>query len=237
MPSSLTIRSLLLILGFLIGTLPLHAQSVDDAGQWNALLMQGNFEKIGWESSKLRWWWDNHYRLLEDADGFNQSIVRPGLGWAVTDRSTLWAGYGWIRTSPLTGNNFDEHRIWQQWTWSKGSEAWKVGLRSRFEQRFLETGDDTGLRWRQFFRVQHNLPAHPHLTLVCWDEIFYHLNDTDWGAEAGFNQNRIFAGIGIKTDPDCRWRTEIGYLNQVIEIPSGPDRNNHILSLNIFRSP
>lgn len=208
-----------------------------DEGQWNALLNQGKFTDFGWENDRLKWWFDGHVRMLDDADGFNQSIVRPGIGWDLNERSTLWAGYGWIRTSPLTGADFDEYRIWQQWTWGKGGEKWKLGLRSRFEQRFVETGDDLGLRFRQFFRVTHKLPSMPKLSLVGWNEIFYHLNDTDWGARSGFNQNRAFVGLRYKPKPDCRWRVEVGYLNQVIEVPTGSDRNNHILSVNLFRSP
>ncbi len=215
----------------------LDAQTVHDAGMWNVFVAQGNFEKIGWQSDKLRWWFDGQLRFLEDADGFNQSLVRPGLGWAISERSTLWAGYVWVRTSPFGGPDFDEHRPWQQWTWSKPGEVVNFGARTRFEQRLLDTGSDTGLRFRQLFRLQHNLPDHPHLALVGWNEVFYHLNDTDWGAESGFDQNRAFVGLSYKTDPDSRWRTEIGYLSQVIEIPSGPDRSNHLLSLSVFRSP
>ena len=213
------------------------AQAVDDAGLWNAMLTQGNFEAFGLEDTKLKWWFDGHLRYLDDAGGFNQSIVRPGIGWTLNERSTVWAGYGWIRTSALSGLEFDEHRIWQQWTWSKNLEDWKLGLRSRFEQRFVGTGDDLGLRFRQFFRATHKLPSVPKMTLVGGNEIFYNLNHTDWGAQGGFNQNRVFAGLGYKPSPECHWRVEIGYLNQVIEIPSGRDRSHHILSLNFFRSP
>ncbi len=228
---------LLVIALLLLGAERASAQAIDDAGQWNAVFTQGVFTKLGCTNERLKWWFDGHFRMLEDADGFNQSIVRPGLGWKLNDRSTLWSGYAWIRTSPITLDDVDEHRVWQQWTWSKEHEKWKFGLRSRFEQRFVETGDDLGLRWRQFFRVTHKLPSMPKLTLVGWDEIFYHLNDTDWGARSGFNQNRVFGGIGFKPKPDCRWRVEVGYLNQVIELPVGSDRNHHILSVNLFRSP
>ena len=213
------------------------AQSVDDTGLWNALFAQGDFEAVGGKSDRLKWWFDGHLRFLDDASGFNQSIVRPGIGWTLNERSTVWAGYGWIRTSPLSGFEFDEHRIWQQWTWSKKTGVWKFALRSRFEQRFVELGDDVGLRFRQFFRAQHNLPGLPRMWLVCWDELFYNLNDTDWGAQSGVNQNRAFAGVGYQPSPNCRWRVEAGYLNQVIQVPFGSDRNNHILSLNFFRSP
>ncbi len=211
------------------------AQVVDDVGQWNAILTQG---KLGQSSdSRLKWWFDSHLRFTEDADGFNQSIIRPGIGWGLGENSALWAGYGWIRTSPLSGEDFDEHRIWEQWTWSKKMEPFKIATRSRFEQRFVETGDDTGLRWRQFFRIQKSLPTNIPLTLVCWDEIFFALNDTDWGQNAGFDQNRVFVGFGVQRCKHSKWRTEIGYLHQAINQDGPTNRANHILSINLFRNP
>ena len=221
-----------------------RAQTVDDEGLWLALFAQGKFQEDGGhcdcrnaKSHEIKWWFDGHARFLDDADFFSQSIVRPGIGYALTDRATIWAGYGWIRTSPIVGADFDENRIWQQLTWSRKHDPLLFAFRSRLEQRFVETGDDAGWRFRQLIRAQHNLPACPHLTLVSWDELFIHLNDTDWGARSGFNQNRLFAGIGLKCDPQSRWRTEIGYLNQTIHVPGGNDRSHHILSINFYRSP
>ena len=211
-----------------------HAQVIDDVGQWNAVFSQG---PLGDEGSRLKWWFDGHLRFVEDTDGFNQSSVRPGIGWGISENSVLWAGYGWIRTTPIAGDDFDEHRIWQQWTWSKKCAPFKFATRSRFEQRLVETGDDTGLRWRQFFRAQKSLPTCPPLMLVVWDEIFFNLNDTDWGQNAGFDQNRVFVGFGIQRWNNSKWRTEIGYLHQAINQDGPTDRANHILALNLFRSP
>lgn len=207
-----------------------RSQTVADSGQWTALFSQGDFDHGG----QWKWWFDGHLRLLDDAGGFNQSIVRPGIGWNLNDNLAVWAGYGWIHTAPLAGDNFDEHRTWQQLTWSHGNEAWTFAFRSRLEQRFLETGADTGWRFRQLVRMQHHLPELPRLSFVAWDEIFFHLNDTDWGAVSGFDQNRLFVGFGWKHQPNSRLRTEIGYLNQVIDIPSGADRVNHLLSINFY---
>jgi hypothetical protein len=221
--------------GFLWRASPAVAQSVDDAGLWTAWFGQGDLpDTIGCPGDKWKWWFDGQLRFLDDANGFNQSLVRPGIGRSITERSALWLGYGWIRTSPLAGPDFDEHRVWQQWTWSRDIGEWKLSLRSRLEQRFVETGGDTGLRFRQLVRAERPLPAFANLSLVGWDEIFYHLNDTDWGAESGFDQNRAFAGIGFSTGPRTRWRTEIGYLSQVIEVAGGADRVNHILSVNFY---
>jgi hypothetical protein len=206
------------------------SQTIADSGQWTALFSQGDIEN----SSQWKWWFDGHLRLSDDADGFHQSILRPGIGWSLSDNLAVWAGYGWIHTSPLTGDDFDEHRVWQQLTWSRGNEVRTLALRSRLEQRFLETGNDTGWRFRQLVRIQNHLPELPRLSFVTWDEVFLHLNDTDWGAASGFDQNRAFVGVGWKLQTNSRLRTEIGYLNQVIDRPSGTDRVNHILSINFY---
>lgn len=218
------------------------AQTVEDGGAWFAFFGQGDLcevescdEPLYPAAGRLKWWFDGHLRFFDDNDGFAQSIVRPGIGYALTDNTAVWAGYGWIETSPISGETFTEHRIWQQATWSDDCGDFSFALRSRLEQRFLEPGDDTGLRFRQLVRAQHNLPQSPRFTLVAWDEAFFHLNDTDWGAQTGFDQNRLFAGFGVKHKPDSPWRTEIGYLNQFIDNPGGSDRQHHILSVNVYR--
>ena len=217
-------------------------QTVDDGGAWFSFFAQGDLYEAESPdevedplSGRLKWWFDGHLRFLDDTGGFHQSIVRPGLGVAVTENTALWAGYAWIETTPVTRETFTEHRIWQQATWSDEFGATGFALRSRLEQRFPETGSDVGLRFRQLVRAQQALPQSPRFTLIAWDEAFFHLNDTDWGAETGFDQNRAFAGFGWKQDPDSPWRTEIGYLNQYVDTASGSDRQNHILSVNFYR--
>ena len=201
---------------------------------WLAVFAQGDLNQHD-PCNRLKWWFDGHARFFEDADGFHQSIVRPALGWSLSENTAVWAGYGWIHTEPYAGGDFEEHRIWQQTTWSGDAAPFTFALRSRLEERFLETGDDVGLRFRQLVRAQHNLSQAPLLTLVAWDELFLNLNDTDWGAESGFDQNRAFIGFGWKTAPDAPWRTEIGYLNQTVNNAAAPDRSNHILSINFYR--
>ena len=83
--------------------------------------------------------------------------------------------------------------------------------------------------------MRRDVPGSDRLTLVAWDEVFIHLNSTDFGARSGFNQNRVFVGFGFKWDPTTPTsRVEIGYLNQYINIGACPDRSNHILAVNFF---
>ncbi len=209
------------------------AQTIDDVGQWSALFSQDRFS----HDSRMRWWFDGHYRLFDDNGGFGQSIVRPGIGLDVGENSALWAGYGWIRTSPIQGDDVDEHRIWQQWTWSRKIDCFKVAARTRFEQRLIESAGDTGLRLRQFVRGQKNLGSCSKRTFVVWDELFVALNDTDWGQRSGFDQNRIFVGFGFKRHHSSKWRVEVGYMNQTVNQRGPINRSNHILAINMFRSP
>lgn len=215
---------------------PLQAQTIEDEGWWGAVFTQGDLPTPNGQSTKWRWWFDGHARFQDDADGFNVSIVRPGIGYKLTDTATLWAGYGWIRNSPIGGgSDFDENRIWQQITWSRKAGAFNIGFRSRLEQRFVETGDDTGWRSRNFISARAPLAGSDRLTFVAWDEVFTHLNATDFGARTGFDQNRAFIGLGWKWDVNTpKSRVEFGYLNQYIDSSSGPNRMNHILAVNLF---
>ena len=225
-----------LFLALLLFSVTAHcvAQPVNDEGLWFAALGNGEIKNRCFAGKQVKWWFDAHYRMLDDNGGFAQSIVRPGLGLDLGNNHAIWGGYGWILSSPILGEDFDEHRIWQQWTWAPKFRQMSYQVRSRFEQRLVEGGDDVGLRWRQFFRAQSPEIRCTGITLVAWDEIFFNLNDTDWGASGGFNQNRVFAGVRL---PQTKFlsgvRTEVGYLNQVINIP-GPNRTNHILSVNFF---
>lgn len=210
------------------------AQPRHDAGLWTAVFGNGRFEPGG-EDSPLRWWFDGQARFLDDAGGFNQLLIRPGLGYAVGGDHTLWYGYAYIRTDSVSPDDgFDEHRMWQQWTYTPTAGRWSFLHRSRLEERWVETGTDVGLRWRQMARAQYTFTDSSRWSAIAWDEVFFHLNDTDWGARAGFDQNRAFLGVGFRSDADSRTRVEAGYLNQFIYRRGGADGMNHILSLSIF---
>jgi len=211
-------------------------QTVDDFGAWFSVNTQGKFKNRAPES-RLRWWFDGHLRYLDDSDGFNQSIFRPAIGYQLTPNTNVWIGYAWINELPASGNPvFDENRLWQQALWSKQVGKQKLFSRSRLEQRFVETGDDTGWRFRQFFKADRPLYEQSPVSLVAWNEAFFDLNTTDFGQQGTFSQNRLFLGLGKKFDGPRSTKLEVGYLNQFLRSRGGGDRFNHILSMNWFLS-
>lgn len=199
------------------------------------LLGQGELPSTAASKGRLRWWFDGQARFLEDTGGFHQSLVRPGVGYTIAGGITAWLGYAWIRTTPLGGGSFHEHRIWQQVSWSLRPADWVLSSRTRLEQRFPDNSSDTGWRIRQFIKATHPLRGlHPRLGFAAYDEAFLDLNDTDWGAADGFAQNRLFAGFSWRLDGEGRVVAEAGYLNQIFRSNRGTTPMNHILSLHLL---
>ena len=225
------IAAALLLLTLAVGLA--QAETDDDQGLWLMALGQGSLGSADQAHSKLRWWLDVQARFSNDADGFTQGIVRPGLGYALNDTTTLWLGYAWIPTSPVSGQDYDEHRVWQQLIWSGPLNGISFSSRTRLEQRFRDNGDDTGWRLRQFFKGAYALPGNPNVSLIGYDELFFGLNDTDWGASSGFDRNRLFLGLGWRLGKSGS-SLEIGYLNQYVDMNSADNLIEHILSLNFF---
>ncbi len=71
----------------------------------------------------------------------------------------------------------------------------------------------------------------PRLLLVAYDEYFLNLNDTDYGAERGFDQNRAF--VGVNWALNNQMKLEVGYLNQYVN-GQRTDAMNHVLSGTLF---
>jgi len=212
----------------------LAAPTVEDFQSWDALMAQGSFAPLNQVLKNWRWWFEGQARFYADADKFGQGMIRPGLGYALTPTASVWLGYAWLPTHPVGKAAFDEHRIWQQFSWSLPTDLGTLSTRSRLEQRFTDTGSQTGWRFRQLVKFVYPLHFEPRLSLVAFDEFFVNLNNTDWNAHAGFDQNRAFAGLGWNFDAGKHYRAEVGYLNQYIQAERAADKMNHVLSATLF---
>ena len=102
-----------------------------------------------------------------------------------------------------------------------------VSGRTRYEQRFVEGGDEMGNRFRQFLRLDIPFKEKGKWKAVLWNETFLNADDTDWGQRAGIDQVRNFAGLGIPVTSN--FNIEAGYLNQLVNRP-GDNLVNHAFS-------
>jgi hypothetical protein len=222
------LASLCLLLLVAAGVAPQHAIA-DDQQAWSAVFVNGPVVP----GSRLLGWFDGHARFRQDGDELDVNLLRPGVGWRVGPKLDLWVGYARIDTQ-RAGDDLEEDRAWQQATypvtkWAGGT----LSGRTRLEQRFRDTGDDTGWRLRQFFRYARPLASHGHFGLLASTEVFYSLNAADWGQRSGFDQNRAL--LGGYYQPSSRWRIEAGYMHQYIRVAGRrPDQVNHNLSVAFF---
>lgn len=204
---------------------PLHAETVEDGRAWFNLTSEGDI------TGKWRWYMELQPRFKQEGREFDQVLIRPGIHYKLTDRVLIGGGYGYIRTRTDRGYS-DEDRLWQQLIYnSSWGNGIKFSSRSRLEQRFLDSGDDTGWRYRQLLRVSKPFAGSPSVSPVLWNEIFINLRKTDWGTSKGFDQNRLFAGIAWNAS--SKVRLEFGYLNQYVR-DRLQDSMNHVLSTSLF---
>ena len=177
---------------------------------------------------RLLGWLDLHDRRRS---GSNLFIVRPALGLQLVDTLAVHAGYAWVPSLVDGGDDSVEHRTWQQLLWNAiAAPAWMLSLRPRYEQRFAEGVSEVGHRLRLMARTTYRT-SESGVLLILFDEFFYQLNDVAGAMAAGFDQNRVFAGVGFPSALGVRF--EVGYLN-VYAKRSPTSHLDHNLAINAF---
>lgn len=210
-----------------------NAKTVDDFQTWANVTAIGSLSAIDPSLQNFKYWLEGQGRFGNDTSRFSQGMLRTGLGYALNPNTSLWLGYAYIPTElPFTSKHFDEHRIWQQLLWSNKYEFGTLTSRSRFEQRYVEPGSEVGWRFRQLLKLSIPFSFAPDFSAVLANEYFVNINQTNWRADDGFDQNRVFTGVGYNFDKHIK--TEIGYMNQYIRKNASPDRMSHILSVNLY---
>ncbi|QRE75830.1 DUF2490 domain-containing protein [Methylobacterium aquaticum] len=172
-------------------------------------------------------------RFGDGPSRLDQLIVRPAIGWKISDAVTVYQGYARVENTPLGGRSFSEDRSFQQVGWEIGMvEGVRLSSRTRFEQRVQTNGRNTGFRLRQMLRAALPLTGDTNgVSALAWSEAFVAFNDTDWGARAGFDRVRTF--VGLEVPLEGRSTLEIGYLNQAVSAPAAQVTMDHIISLTL----
>ena len=166
-------------------------------------------------------------RYTEDASRLGQLIVRPSLERRFSPRLSGSLGYAFIRTEASGAAEVQEHRLWQQasYTLAGSAPGPRLAGRTRLEERVRENQDGTNVRLRQQVRLE--APLGGSLRAVGSLEGLFNLNGTAWARE-GVDQWRTF--VGVAAPLGRRVTLEPGYLNQIVVRP-GPDRVNHVVSV------
>ncbi|RHW16610.1 DUF2490 domain-containing protein [Sphingomonas gilva] len=175
-------------------------------------------------------------RFGDDADGLYEGEYGGDLGFAVGDGVELSAGYLRVPQYSRAGVTALEDRARQAISFGMGEFAGgKLSARVRLEERWRNTGSDTGFRLRP--RLSWSRPFTPEgkTALVVSHESYIELNDTDWGQSSGYERMRNF--VGVTTPLVEGVKVEGGYLNQWgVKRDGDPASVDHVLTLSLAYS-
>lgn len=166
--------------------------------------------------------------LLGDP-GAGRVLLRPAVGYEL-HKVSLWAGYAWVPTWTARRGGAvaaGENRLFQQFLYNDGFGAFRVQSRTRFEQRLVPSSPQLAHRFRTLARLGVSLTPGGPVSLVGWDEIFFHLNTVAGGPQRGFDQNRAFAGVSWRATPSFTF--EAGYVNVFVNRGAQPAAMTHAL--------
>lgn len=174
---------------------------------------------------------------------WQQSLLRLGVDYRLSDNALVTLGYGHIVTWPYGEQpvpvKFTEHRLWQNFILTQRQGRFYFHHRFRPEQRWLQ-GNGTTLtdkyvyRNRIRYRFMVNLPVGkkemgPKTWFVSlYDEIFIQFGrnfDRNY-----LDQNRLYGAIGYQFS--TRGNLQAGYMQQFIVKGDGlKAERNHTLQL------
>jgi len=198
------------------------ADTEEDGRYWFSVYTQGKLP-----AENFYWSMDTHPRWRDEGQHFDQLILRPSVFYKFNPKASVWLGYDTIISHPPSQSSQRENRLWQQFQYQFDEVANVTFIsRTRLEQRRREDFQDVGHRLRQMVRATTPSGVHPSLSWVAFNELFINLNQTEWGARRGIDQNRLFVGANWKFSDFSN--VETGYLHQFINTRT-VDRENHVL--------
>jgi hypothetical protein len=202
------------------------AQTTEDEQLW------ANLTVMKTHANGLAWFVEVQPRVGDGMSEVQQLLLRPAIGYKFSDALTVYAGYAHV-VLPRADGDRNEERGFAQASWTIGRIGrGTLSSRTRFELRSLSHGRDLGWRGREMLRFVHPITSPGKVRALASAEAFWAFNSTDWGAKAGFDQLRSFAGFEVPIGG--KNTLELGYLNQLIDDPGRARRMNHVASVTVF---
>lgn len=158
-------------------------------------------------------------------------VIRPMIGYQVSKRVSLWAGYTRVEQFPDGRAPAIENRFFEQLSWNVGRIGTaSISTRIRLEQRFFENGLGSSLRARQLVKIAVPVKG-TKLSILATTEPFITLQTDVGGTRHGVEQWRNSISLAVPLSPNLA--VEVGYLNRYIIHDGAPDGVDHILPVTL----
>lgn len=203
----MTLRKTLLSLLLLTGCFSSFGQS-SPFGNW--ILYFGNASL----SKKLTLFLDVQDRNFNAFGDLEQVMLRSALLYNVNENMSIGQGYGYIIGQPYVAGEKKEtyeNRLFQQLILKQRFSRLYLTHRYRVEERFLQSGYATRLRYFLSVNIPINHSAMQKKTVYLsgYNEIFLNVNTPI------FDRNRLYGGVGFMLSPQLR--LEAGAMWQMYE--------------------
>jgi hypothetical protein len=196
----------------------------DDTQEWTTATIKNDIDDR-WTLSL-----ESRVRFDDDVSRAKDLLVGPAVELHLSETFSLGAGYDYVYS--FVTDKTSENRIWEQANLKFARAGLTVENRLRVEQRFLDDVSGAVVRLRYRLRLAHPLGL-LDWNAIAWDEVFVNLNSQP-GHASGFEQNRLFGGVGIPLLNDLLLET--GYQWGYQEKQSGPNEVMHTLLVNLTYS-
>ena len=174
------------------------------------------------------------FRFQDNMSEFSELVLKPAVNYHINDHWALSAGYKFIDKHEKP----NEHDIWQELHYNWTCHDWIGGHQVRLEERFL--GGISGIlpRLRLLSHVAHPI-GDSDWYATGWAAARFNLgnkvNASGHGPVSGFEQSRIFAGLG--THIGGHTKLEFGYLYRYERERTSSGRNDHVIHLQLVFHP
>ena len=169
-------------------------------------------------------------RFTQDAERLGQLLLRGLVGYRISDKASIGAGYAYVMTDPVGPAKLNEDRVYQELNLrlieSEGGTT--LDSRTRLEWRSFRERPDSAWRLRQF--IQLRVPVSENNKIVAFTEPFIDLDDGTV-QRGGLSVWRNFVGVSIPLTKGVE--VVPGYLNQHV-FRDGEDRSDHVANVNLF---
>ena len=193
----------------------------DDTQEWTTVTVRHALDER-WTLSL-----ESRIRFDDDISRAKDLLVGPAAELKLSDTLSLGLGYDYVYSFKTDATS--ENRIWEQAALRFAYGDLEIGNRLRLEQRFLDGTDGAVLRLRYRLRLEHPIGTSPWRAIGS-EEVFVDLNSPGTQV-SGFEQNRLFAGLGRTIWGDL-W-LETGYQWGYQENSGAPNQVTHSLILNL----
>ena len=154
----MTIVAAILILAGMSPTVVLADDLLQDAGSWLQVVGEGSLNVVDPSLEKGRIWLEGQYRWDDNWNHWYQGVLRAAIGYSLSDRATIWAGYTWVPTENAGKPYKSQQDVWPAFRYVLPTSIGTLTFRTMIETNFIPgNGDDVRVRPRQMIRFMHPL--------------------------------------------------------------------------------